>query len=127
MGFENVADGGQAPLTPPPAPPVVLVPPLPATLVVPPEPDALALAPARPGAPLAPVEFDEPPSALPAEPGLEPMLPAVPGEACPPTLLADPALFALPAALGVSAVAPLPQAPLASSGESTATRVRGFA
>src|SRR6478735_7886754 len=86
IGFENVVDGGQAPPTLPPAPAAGLVPPLlPPTLVAPPEPDALGLVPATPGAPLSPFEFDEPPSALPAEPGGVPALPAVQLEVCPPT------------------------------------------
>jgi len=127
MGFENVADGGQAPLRLPPPPPPVLVPALPPTLTAPTEPDALVLAPAAPGAPLSAPEFDEPPTALPAEPVLMPALPAVAGEVCPPTLLALPALLVRPASFGGSADVPLPHAPLASSGDTRATRARGFA
>jgi len=127
MGFANVADGGQAPLRLPPAPPPVLIPALPPTLAAPPEPDALALAPAAPGAPLSAPEFDEPPSALPAEPVLMPALAAAAGEVCPPTLLAVPALLVRPASFRGSADVPLPHAPLARSGDNTATRTKGFA
>ena len=123
MGLENVADGGQAPLRLPAAPLTEFVPPLPATLAEPPEPEALALVPANPGAPLSPLEFGDPPAA----PARMPAFPAALGEACPPTLLGAPALLARPAAPGASAEVPLPHAPFASSGDSTATRVRAFA
>jgi len=124
MGLENVADGGQGPLTLP-APPAVVDPELPATFAEPPEPDALV--PATPGPPLSPFEVGDPPSALPPDSARMPAFPATLGEACPPTLLGAPALFARPAVPGDSAEVPLPHAPLASSGDSTATRVRVFA
>jgi len=53
-------------------------------------------------------------------------LPATPCDVSPPRLLGVPALLVRPAALGVSAEGPFPQAPLASNGESTASNVRGF-
>src|SRR6188768_1075066 len=130
IGFENVTDGGHGPLTPPAAPPTSLVPALPATLAAPPEPAALALEPAEPKEALPPFALIAPPSAmLPAAPARMPdELPATPfADSPPPPLLAVPALLVRPAAPSACAGVLLPQAMLASSGETTATIVRVFA
>ena len=127
MGFENVAEGGQGPLTPP-AVPVPLVPAPPTPLIAPAEPAALTTEPAAPADPVSLPEPVPPAGAtLPAEPANVPVaLPALlaEGPSAPP--VGAPAALVRPPSLAVCGEAPLPQAPLANRLENTARRVRAF-